>query len=162
MKNPFEFFGLLPTIDIDVAALRKLYLDIQRGAHPDLVGVFQTDVEISEQANTYYKCLQQPLSRVKAYIESVSEISLNQNVLPKDFLMDMMDLSDSIQEMDRSQKEQTSAVEAVLNDYFQSLDLEFEQLKKVENPSLDQLQLWYQKSQYLNRLRKNFEGIEEF
>jgi hypothetical protein len=73
-----------------------------------------------------------------------------------------MDLSDSIQEMDRSQEDQTHAVEAVLNAYFQSLDLEFEQLKKVENPSLDLLQLWYQKSQYLNRLRKNFEGIEEF
>jgi hypothetical protein len=34
-------------------------------------------------------------------------------------------------------------------------------LKDASSPNLDELVEWYQKSKYLDRLRKNFLGIEE-
>jgi len=72
MSNPFSFFGLEPSLFVDVKSLRKHYLEIQRGSHPDLVSDDQTAMEQSEQANANYKLLLNPLSRVKSYLEIVS------------------------------------------------------------------------------------------
>jgi hypothetical protein len=43
-----------------------------------------------------------------------------------------------------------------------ALEVEFEAIAAVPEPNIESLVLWYQKQKYLLRLRKNFEGIEEF
>jgi hypothetical protein len=45
--------------------------------------------------------------------------------------------------------------------YFDALTVDFKHLSSQVEPNIDSLGIWYQKSQYLSRLRKNFEGIVE-
>lgn len=161
MKNPFAFFGLTPSLNIDAKLLRKLYLDLQRGSHPDLAAGDTDANAISEQANANYKILCNPLSLVKAYIDCLGENPDVINTLPKVFLMEMMDLSDAIEEMDRGNVAEMSQVESQLNQYLHALNQEFVGFQSQENPNIRALSEWYQKSKYIGRLRKNFDGIVE-
>jgi hypothetical protein len=85
----------------------------------------------------------------------------NENQLPKDFLMEMMDLSDAIEEMNRADDASMNNVKQQLQVYFDALTVDFKHLSSQVDPNIDSLGIWYQKSQYLSRLRKNFEGIVE-
>jgi Fe-S protein assembly co-chaperone HscB len=161
MSNPFAFFGLTPSLNIDAKSLRKLYLDIQRGAHPDLVSSDSDATVISEQANAHYRTLSNPLTLVKSFLDVVGNMQWNENQLPKDFLMEMMDLSDAIEEMNRADDASMNNVKQQLQVYFDALTVDFKHLSSQVDPNIDSLGIWYQKSQYLSRLRKNFEGIVE-
>ncbi|MEY2708162.1 MAG: co-chaperone protein HscB [Bacteroidota bacterium] len=161
MSNPFAFFGLTPSLNIDEKALRKSYLDIQRGAHPDLAMADQHEIEISELANAHYQVLMNPQTRVRTYLNVLGTVNWNDNQLPGNFLMEMMDLSDAIEEMDRSDVESMNEVESQLETYFTALNQELIEFQHQPAPDIPMLGLWYQKSQYLNRLRKNFDGITE-
>ena len=163
MENPFAFFGIEPSLVIDEKALRRKYLDIQRGSHPDLqsqvVGPSEDD---SEKANEHYKSLMNRELRVKSYLMLKSNSDIKDNQLPPSYLMDMMDLSDEIESMDRSDEIQTQNVEAMLAEKETALEAEFTSIATQTVPDIESLVLWYQKQKYLLRLRKNFEGIEEF
>lgn len=161
MKNPFAFFGLEPSLNIDVKALRKQYLDIQRGAHPDLQGDVAKDSEVSEWANAHYKTLTTRELLVKAYLQTANIENFNDNQLPKTFLMEMMDLSDEIEMMDRNDESSKLMVDGLLVFQENVLNEEFIVFKSSEKVLMNELTLWYQKNKYLIRLRKNFEGIEE-
>jgi hypothetical protein len=91
----------------------------------------------------------------------VGTVNWNDNQLPGNFLMEMMDLSDAIEEMDRSDVESMNEVESQLDTYFTALNQELMEFQHQLAPDIPMLGLWYQKSQYLNRLRKNFDGITE-
>lgn len=161
MSNPFAFFGLEPSLNVDEKALRKVYLEIQRGSHPDLAQLGSDTPAISEQANAHYKDLMNPQSRVKCYLIAQGNLEFNNNQLPANFLMEMMDLSDAIEEMNREDEASMNLVEVQLNEYLEALSVELLEMQKQPEPSVQALGLWYQKSQYLNRLRKNFDGITE-
>jgi hypothetical protein len=75
--------------------------------------------------------------------------------------MEMMDLSDAIEAMDRSNEASVRDVEQQLAVYMNALDTDFQLLSTQAEPNIASLGVWYQKSQYLGRLRKNFEGIAE-
>ena len=161
MSNPFAFFGLTPSLNIDAKSLRKVYLDIQRGAHPDLAHLKEDASLISEQANAHYRTLSNPTTLVKSFLDVVGNFQWNENQLPTDFLMEMMDLSDAIEAMDRSNEASVRDVEQQLAVYMNALDTDFQLLSTQAEPNIASLGVWYQKSQYLGRLRKNFEGIVE-
>ena len=161
MSNPFAFFGLTPSLNIDAKSLRRRYLDIQRGAHPDLVNVDGDASLISEQANAHYYALSNPSSLVKSFLDAVGNMQWNANQLPADFLMEMMELSDAIEAMDRSNEASVKEVETQLEMYLGSLSADFQYLSTQTEPDMNSLGIWYQKNQYLSRLRKNFEGIVE-
>jgi hypothetical protein len=94
-------------------------------------------------------------------LDVVGNMQWNENQLPKDFLMEMMDLSDAIEEMNRADDASMNNVEQQLQVYFDALTVDFKHLSSQVEPNIDSLGIWYQKSQYLSRLRKNFEGIVE-
>lgn len=163
MENPFAFFGIEPSLIIDEKALRRKYLDIQRGSHPDLQShVVEPSGDDSEKANEFYKSLMNRELRVKSYLMLKSNSDIKDNQLPTSYLMDMMDLSDEIESMDRSDEVQTKNVEAMLLGKETALEAEFAAIATNTVPDIESLVLWYQKQKYLLRLRKNFEGIEEF
>ena len=163
MENPFAFFGIEPSLVIDEKALRRKYLDIQRGSHPDLQShVVEPSADDSEKANEYYKSLMNRELRVKSYLMLKSNSDIKDNQLPPSYLMDMMDLSDEIESMDRSDEIQTQNVEVMLAEKETALEAEFAAIAMNTVPDIESLVLWYQKQKYLLRLRKNFEGIEEF
>ncbi|MFM2255389.1 MAG: co-chaperone Hsc20 [Bacteroidota bacterium] len=163
MENPFAFFGIEPSLIIDEKALRRKYLDIQRGSHPDLQShVVEPSGDDSEKANEFYKSLMNRELRVKSYLMLKSNSDIKDNQLPTSYLMDMMELSDEIESMDRSDEAQTKNVEAMLLGKETALEAEFAAIATNTVPDIESLVLWYQKQKYLLRLRKNFEGIEEF
>ena len=163
MENPFAFFGIEPSLIIDEKALRRKYLDIQRGSHPDLQShVVEPSGDDSEKANEFYKSLMNRELRVKSYLMLNSNSDIKDNQLPPWYLMDMMDLSDEIESMDRSDEIQTQNVESMLLEKETALEAEFAAIAMNTVPDIESLVLWYQKQKYLLRLRKNFEGIEEF
>jgi DnaJ-domain-containing protein 1 len=161
MSNPFAFFGLNPGLNIDAKSLRKAYLDIQRGSHPDLATDNVDANSVSEQANAHYQLLLNPLTLVKAYLDLLDNSLCSNSSLPPDFLMEMMDLSDAIEEMDRKDEQSMANVESQWNVYATSLQEEFVSFQNQENPNVKALAEWYQKSKYIQRLRKNFDGIVE-
>jgi hypothetical protein len=73
----------------------------------------------------------------------------------------MMSLNDEIDEKHAGDEAAGSRAESMLNQAEAELEVTLSQWKDVESPNLEALIEWYQKSKYLDRLRKNFLGIEE-
>lgn len=167
MKNAFEFFSLTPSLAIDAKELRAKYLEIQRNVHPDFGSDVSTDSEI---ANTYFEVLKNSEKRLKLLLELYSNIDLNQNVLPSDFLMEMMDLNDVIEESHLGNETSKIEAESILNSMKTELDnqlLDYLKDWEMNQISIDEFSqwkeyvIWFQKFKYWSRLRKNLDGIEE-
>lgn len=161
MQNAFEFFGLKPSLNLDAKELRSRYLEIQRQGHPDLKGDDSSEINVIELANRFYEELRTSRGVVRSYLLSMEVIDLNQNRLPKDFLFEMMGLNDEIDEKHGGDIAAGERAEAMLNQAESELKEGLNLLKDMSSPNLDELVEWYQKSKYLDRLRKNFLGIEE-
>jgi hypothetical protein len=161
MQNAFEFFGLKPSLNLDAKELRSRYLEIQRQGHPDLKGDDSSEINVIELANRFYEELRTSRGVVRSYLLSMGVIDLNQNRLPKDFLLEMMGLNDEIDEKHGGDIAAGERAEAMLNQAESELKEGLNLLKDMSSPNLDELVEWYQKSKYLDRLRKNFLGIEE-
>lgn len=158
MPNPFDFFDIPVAIQIDAKALRKKYLEIQRNMHPDMV---LESNNMSEIANECYRVLSSHEGVVSAYLTAKGFLSNNENQLNADFLMEMMDFAEEIDEAINADFILRQSIEVRLNQIQSILDLEFENFKIQVDPQVSDLVIWYQKQRYLNRLRKNFDGIEE-
>jgi hypothetical protein len=161
MQNAFEFFGLTPSLNLDAKQLRVRYIEIQRQGHPDLKGDDSSEINVIELANRFYEELRASRGVVRAYLLSMDVVDLNQNRLPKDFLFEMMGLNDEIDEKHAGDLAAGERVEALLNQAEIELTEALNLIKDASSPNLDELVEWYQKSKYLDRLRKNFLGIEE-
>lgn len=160
----FDLFHLAPSLNIDEALLRKTYLEIQKENHPD----FGSDLQLSEKANHYYKILSKPLSRTAHLITDYHHFDLNINKLDNDFLMEMMEIGESIE--DSNSPENKIEQESLLNKYKQDFDIEFSEIKsewgqteisKITPELWMKLILWYQKQRYIERLRKLLNDISE-
>jgi molecular chaperone HscB len=167
MNNPFEFFELTPSLAIDAKLLRSKFLEIQRNSHPDFGGESNTD---SELANTYFEVLKIPEKRIQVLLEMYSDISLNNNLLPADFLMEMMELNDVIDESKNGDENSTEQANSDLNAIKSELDNQMSEYINLWNSGAitvssisdwSELTIWYQKMKYWSRLRKNLDGINE-
>jgi molecular chaperone HscB len=167
MSNPFEFFDLVPSLAIDAKLLRSKFLEIQRNSHPDFGGDGNTD---SELANTYFEVLKSPEKRIQVLLELYANNSLNNNLLPPDFLMDMMELNDVIDESKSGEETAKQQAENQLNGIKSELDHQMSEFihlwenQKVTVQTMSdwsELTVWYQKMKYWSRLRKNLDGINE-
>ncbi len=160
----FELFQLAPSLNIDEVALRKIYLEIQKENHPD----FGTELTVSEKANQYYKILKSPLKRAAYLITDFYGYDLNINKLGNDFLMEMMELGELIEESNTSLQKQE--LQEQLNQLKQDFEMEFSQIQQqwgeqnISEITEDlwlKLIVWYQKQQYVERLRKLLNNISE-
>ncbi len=167
MSNPFEFFDLAPSLAIDAKLLRSKFLEIQRNSHPDFGDENNND---SELANTFFEVLKSPEKRIQVLLELYANNSLNNNLLPPDFLMDMMELNDVIDESKSGEETAKQQAENQLNGIKSELDNQMSEFihlwenQKVTVQTMSdwsELTVWYQKMKYWSRLRKNLDGINE-
>jgi len=105
--NYFEFFGLPVSFRVDVSALRSVFLQNSKKYHPD----FHTLSSESEQAkmlemstlnNEAFKTISDLDSRIH-YILKIKGLlgeEGNQPPLSQDFLMEMMDINESLMELE--------------------------------------------------------------
>ena len=168
--NHFDILGIKPSPIINATELKRAFITKQRLVHPDTGDITDT----SQELNAAYEILKTEDGPVKSFLLlHIAEDALNKNVLPSDFLMEMMELSDIIEESKLSEvgddKKQADEILMRLKD-----DLEIEKHKLFSNLTvleneisndrpiyLDGWIVWYQKFRYYARLRKNLDGIVE-
>jgi curved DNA-binding protein CbpA len=168
--NHFDILGIKPSPIINALELKKAFITKQRLVHPD-TGV---DTDDSQDLNAAYEILRTEEGALKSFLLMfVSEEELNKNLLPADFLMEMMELSDIIEDSrvsggvnDKQEAEKSiSNLKSKLE--IEKQNLFSENSINIENSSnaISQINpwiVWYQKSRYYSRLRKNLDGFEEF
>lgn len=168
MQNPFELFDLPVSLVLDKNDLRKRFIEVQQTAHPD----FGQSDDVSEKANEAFSVLKDDETRIQRILSFNTSIIVNENKLSPEFLMEIMDLSDSIDEVRGLESAQQLSVRNALEgqrkdliNRLNELDRNWKEssdiLTNFANPLWDRLLVWYQESRYLHRLEKNLNGVEE-
>jgi DnaJ-class molecular chaperone len=157
--NPFDIFDIGIKLNPDLKDLRKKYIELQQSSHVDHGG----DEQDSEEINTAYEILKNRDKRISYVINNLLKINLKDFPLSPNFLMEMMELNDLISDTGSKEEAKKSLSELGTN-----LNLEFIEIDKSVKRSgieLNENRLaiidWYQRFKYFDRLRKNFEEIEE-
>jgi len=169
--NPFAFFGLEPRFQIDNQALRKLFLANQRKWHPDFHAanpeMYKQALEQTSINNKAYAMLSDTYSRVKSVLSLNGIDAEKEQVLPQSFLIEMMELSDLIEDALCGNQNSREEAEAELGRYFQENEKTLGALSEdadssgLSNDILLTATALYQQHRYLSRLRKNLSGITE-
>jgi molecular chaperone HscB len=105
--NYFDFFGLPLSFTVDEAALRRIFLLNSKKYHPD----FHTLADEAVQAemldrstlnNEAFKTLSDLDSRIRYILEIKGLVGEegNQQPLPQDFLLEMMDINEAIMDLE--------------------------------------------------------------
>ncbi len=135
-ENYFEFFGLSPQFNLDLAQLDQAYLAIQKEVHPDR----HTQGSNSEQriamqmatlANTAHQTLKHPIQR-GLYLCKLHGVEANletNTAMPTAFLLQQMAWRDSLEEsaddfdaLDALATEVDSAYQAALVELAEAMD----------------------------------------
>ena len=107
-NNYFLFYGLEEVFDIDKAVLKNCYLDKSKLYHPDYYGddpqAQNIAVASSSFNNIAYKTLSNDIRRAQYLVELKLSHGDDNIKLPQEFLMDMMDLNELIDEVDENSK----------------------------------------------------------
>ena len=101
--NYFDFYGLPIKFNLNEQELKSKYFTLLKSNHPDF---FVNDPEKYKESlinsslnNEAYKCLSDFYSRAN-HILSLSGLTL-EDKLPSDFLMEMMDINEALDEVQR-------------------------------------------------------------
>jgi molecular chaperone HscB len=160
--NFFEFFELPVRFAIDKDLLRKKYLEKSRQFHPDYF-VNETEEnrdEVLKQStinNNAFKILNNDTLRIKYVLESSGLLEEgDKEILPPDFLMEMMELNEGIMEADaNSIVEIKSRVEIIENELKNSLQTLCDAYDaKGDKALLHSIKTIYLKQKYLLRIKE--------
>jgi molecular chaperone HscB len=164
--NFFSFYEIEPCFFIDENLLRRKYLDYSRKYHPDFFGNDSDEkqmetLELSSLNNEAYKTLLDFEKRF-AYILNLHGLltdSGNKLEMPKEFLLEMMDLNEKIMELEYS-KDQTSItdiqneIEINKKNLWEAIlpVLELYQFDSISPSDLNKILDYHLKSKYIKRL----------
>lgn len=166
--NFFEFYGLPLSFNVDTARLRSVFLQNSKKFHPDfhtLAGEAE-QAEMLEQStrnNEAYKILSDPDRRMRYILEIKGLIGPEEThpPLPQAFLMDMMDLNESLMELEFDfDPQRYEAALRSINDLEQTLDREIAPVlnnwTEGDGPqALAGVRDYFLKKRYLLRIREN-------
>lgn len=166
--NYFEFFGLPVSFHVDTSALRRLFLEKSRQYHPDFHTLANAEeqneaLEWSTLNNEAYRTLLEPDRRMR-YILQLKGLLGDEGAqppMPQDFLMEMMDINESLMELEMDfdparYAETLSAIEGLEK----GMDAEIQPvLDRYSEPGresdLQEVRDYYLKKRYLLRIREN-------
>lgn len=104
--NYFEFFGLPVSLDLDEAALKRRFYEYSKKYHPDFFTLESPEkqaeiLELSTINNAAWRTLSDFDSRLKYLLELNGQLGEEgTNVLPQEFLMEMMDINEEAMELE--------------------------------------------------------------
>ncbi len=158
--NYFELFGLPVSLQTDQAMLAKKYFELQKKYHPDFFAnsseYEQAEaLEISSQLNKALKVLKDQDQTIKYVLQLKNKLEEEEKYqLPPDFLMEMMELNEELNEDSASQvqaieKQLYSEVQPIIENYRDD---------SITNAELEQLKEYYYKKKYLHRILDRLEG----
>ncbi|MFZ9970390.1 MAG: Fe-S protein assembly co-chaperone HscB [Bacteroidia bacterium] len=153
--NPFETFGLEPSFALDLQALRKKYISLQREVHPDVQGGSD---EQSEWLNKHYEILKDDLLRARCLLEMHGKQE-REFPLPAIQLMAWMEMGDWVEENPTQAESEFEVLEQQLLN--QKNRLIHEANSSFSEAKLEELAHWIQGESYRRRLRKIHRGERE-
>ncbi len=165
----FDFFGFDRRYHIDTELLRKHFIGNSRRYHPDFhTGADPATQEealiLSTRNNEGYKILTDPLTRLRyiLQLEGLLGDESKNEALPQDFLMDMMELNEEIEEAAGDTSESALlALNARINALSADQEMAVQSsLQAYDSGSREQAVLnamcdFYLKKQYLLRVAEN-------
>jgi len=158
--NYFEFYGLKPGLILDLKELKSKFLLFSRLNHPDHFAL-ENDAdqsaaeENSALNNKAYKTLLDQDLRIKYVLELKGKIKEEETLtLSPDFLMEMMDINDLIQENPELARTQLKNIEEALDQEARPL-LESFDFDTATEQNLDGIKAYYYKRRYILRLLDN-------
>jgi len=104
LNDPFALFSLPASFDVDATALEQTYLAKSRAAHPDFHAADEAAqgqaVEESSRLNEAYTILKTPILRAEHLLDRLGGPSgLEVRDMPPEFLMEIMDLREEIEDV---------------------------------------------------------------
>jgi molecular chaperone HscB len=171
MKDYFSLFDLAPAFILDTQHLRKQYLRLQRQFHPDLhtqsSNAEQADMLLQSSLLTQaYEVLTDSEKRMQYILNMYNAMpSEGQSKLPSSFLMEMMELNETIDEAAPSETQQIlteiETTEKALEDQVAPFLSRFDQAPNTgsQDPSILQPILdFYLKKKYISRLKSRLQA----
>ncbi len=169
--NYFEFYQLEPKVLLDLNVLRQKFYAKSRELHPDQnnkLDLSENEIQYDSAFNNIaYKTLGSFEMRLKYILEleSINIESQQNNPLPEDFLMEMLELHEeiieakhlnNIEELSKLEDSIRLVEEKNLQEILPSIT-DYDSGKKVDN-TLIKLQQYYYKLKYFNRLKSAIKG----
>ena len=169
--NYFEFYQLEPKVLLDLNVLRQKFYAKSRELHPDQnnkLDLSENEIQYDSAFNNIaYKTLGSFETRLKYILEleSINIESQQNNPLPEDFLMEMLELHEeiieakhlnNIEELSKLEDSIRLVEEKNLQEILPSIT-DYDSGKKVDNTLL-KLQQYYYKLKYFNRLKSAIKG----
>lgn len=164
--NFFSFYNITPGFFIDENLLRKKYLEFSRKFHPDFFGNDSDEkqletLELSSLNNEAYKTLLDFEKRF-AYILKLHGLltdSGSKLEMPKEFLLEMMELNEKIMELDFSKDSLSIAsiqkeIETTKKQIWEAIlpVLERYQFDLITDSDLNKILDYHLRSKYIKRL----------
>ncbi|MET6997633.1 Fe-S protein assembly co-chaperone HscB [Chitinophaga defluvii] len=167
--NYFELFNIPVSLHIDSALLKQRYYELSRQYHPDMHTLADTDAQAhvlqqSAEVNKGFKVLGNPelllqyVLQQKGLLEDTEKFQL-----PSAFLMEMMELNESLVELEFDPEENEivalqhqivamenalySEVRSIIDTYDDSL---------ISAVALEKLKIFYFKRKYFLRIKERF------
>ena len=154
--NYFELFQLPHHPAVDKALINKKYRELQRQYHPDFFtqadeNSMNEALEKSAAVNKAYNIFSSPEKTIAYFLETQGLIAENEKYnLPPEFLMEMMELNESIAE------QQGTEAGMKINAFEQELQNEIAPIlvKKTmpDTTEMEMLKAYYYKKKYLKRI----------
>lgn len=158
--NYFEFFGIPVSLKTDQALLSRRYLELQKKYHPDFHTKSDADsqvdaLEMSSVINSAFKTLKNP-DLTLAYVLTMKGMleADEKHQLPHEFLMEMMELNEDLDEKSeerirQTMKELESTVAPIIDQYND---------EQITTAELEELKTYHFKKKYLQRILERTGG----
>ncbi len=166
--NYFELFEMPISLTVDKKHIQDKYFELQKKYHPDF---FSNENEVEQDAvlekssmiNKAYKLFQNENETMKYVLQLKNLLEDEEKYqLPPEFLAEMMELNESLMDVDDSSLEEAqtkiSQLEKHLYDKVQNI-IEYYSEDNTTGEQLLQVKDYYYKKKYLNRILERLEGI---
>ncbi|MEO6189502.1 MAG: Fe-S protein assembly co-chaperone HscB [Saprospiraceae bacterium] len=170
-EDYFTHFGIPRAYHIDLNNLRKKFYELSRNLHPDM-NVSSSSKSFDDELITYhnlaYKTLLDPIARLKYLLEIEGAKELIERPLDPEFLMDMMDLHEEIDQAVQSDNEEKKSTLLKKLDQFEEANSQLVQAsillydEGTRNESIiKKMVSYFVQLRYFRRLRKALMNEEE-
>ena len=166
--NYFELFEMPVSLQVDKKYLQDKYFELQKKYHPDFFSNGSEDeqadvLEKSSMINKAYKTFQNDDETIKYVLQLKQLLEEEEKYeLPPEFLMEMLELNETLMEVDDSSLEETetkiSQLQKHLYDKVQNI-IEYYNEDNTTNEQLLQVKDYYYKKKYLNRILERLDGM---
>lgn len=171
--NYFEFYEIPVSFKVDEHLLKRRYYEISRSSHPDFHTL--SSEEQQEEAlhrstlnNQAFKTLTDFDQRLKYILDLFGKLKgEGENKVPQDFLMDMMDINESLMELEMDPSEEKlsilardiKSIETTLHQELTPLlEKEVNTLSESEWTAISE---YFLKTRYLGRLKENLDRLSD-